>query len=135
MPLNVISNFAANVAHRHLSMSDAAATNSVAKLSAGTRVLTAKDGTDALDQLEEGLPDVILSDIEMPRMDGFEFVRNLRADERMREVPVIMITSRLADKHRDYAQKLGANEYLGKPYDEDELLRLIDRYVRAGATH
>jgi len=101
----------------------------------GYRVLTAKDGADALDQLEEGVPDVILSDIEMPRMDGFEFVRNLRADERMREVPVIMITSRLADKHRDYAQKLGANEYLGKPYDEDELLRLIDRYVRAGATH
>ena len=101
----------------------------------GYRVLTAKDGTDALDQLEEGLPDVILSDIEMPRMDGFEFVRNLRADERMRDVPVIMITSRLADKHREYAQKLGANEYLGKPYDEDELLRLIEQYIRNTTTH
>ncbi|MDX5362810.1 MAG: Hpt domain-containing protein [Pseudazoarcus pumilus] len=101
----------------------------------GYRVITAKDGTDALDQLEEALPDVILSDIEMPRMDGFEFVRNLRADERMRDVPVIMITSRLADKHREYAQKLGANEYLGKPYDEDELLRLLQQYVTPATTH
>jgi chemosensory pili system protein ChpA (sensor histidine kinase/response regulator) len=101
----------------------------------GYRVLTAKDGTDALDQLEEALPDVILSDIEMPRMDGFEFVRNLRADERTRDVPVFMITSRLADKHRDYADKLGANEYLGKPYDEEELLRLLQRYIDTGVTH
>ena len=101
----------------------------------GYRVLTAKDGTDALDQLEEALPDVILSDIEMPRMDGFEFVRNLRADERTRDVPVFMITSRLADKHRDYADKLGANEYLGKPYDEEELLRLLQRYINPAVTH
>lgn len=100
----------------------------------GYRVVTAKDGADALDQLEESLPDVILSDIEMPRMDGFEFVRNLRADERLRDVPVIMITSRLADKHREYAQKLGANEYLGKPYDEDELLRLLQQYIPATTT-
>lgn len=95
----------------------------------GYRVLTAKDGTDALDQLEDFVPDVILSDIEMPRMDGFDLVRNLRADERTREVPVIMITSRLADKHREYAEKLGANDYLGKPYDEDELLRLLRQYT------
>ncbi|MBA4743390.1 MAG: response regulator, partial [Azoarcus sp.] len=95
----------------------------------GYRVLTAKDGTDALDLLEEHIPDVILSDIEMPRMDGFDLVRNLRADERTREVPVIMITSRLADKHREYAEKLGANDYLGKPYDEDELLRLLRQYT------
>src|SRR5690606_33762364 len=101
----------------------------------GYRVVTAKDGADALDQLEESLPDVILSDIEMPRMDGFEFVRNLRADERLKEVPVIMITSRLADKHREYAQKLGANEYLGKPYDEDELLRLLQQYIPTTTTH
>ena len=99
----------------------------------GYHVITAKDGTDALDQLEEAIPDVILSDIEMPRMDGFELVRNLRADERTRDVPVIMITSRLADKHREYAQKLGANEYLGKPYDEDDLLRLIEQYIRVTA--
>lgn len=101
----------------------------------GYRVITAKDGADALDQLEESLPDVILSDIEMPRMDGFEFVRNLRADVRLKDVPVIMITSRLADKHREYAQKLGANEYLGKPYDEDELLRLLQQYIPTTTTH
>ena len=95
----------------------------------GYRVFTAKDGSDALDQLQETLPDVILSDIEMPRMDGFDFVRNLRADERTQDIPVVMITSRLADKHREYAAKLGANEYLGKPYDEDELLRLLQHYT------
>lgn len=91
----------------------------------GYRVITAKDGTDALEQLIETVPDVILSDIEMPRMDGFDLLRNLRADDRTQKVPVIMITSRLADKHREYAMSLGANHYLGKPYDEDELLGLI----------
>lgn len=91
----------------------------------GYRVITAKDGTDALEQLIETVPDVILSDIEMPRMDGFDLLRNLRADDRTREIPVIMITSRLADKHREYAMSLGASHYLGKPYDEDELLGLI----------
>lgn len=91
----------------------------------GYRVLTAKDGTDALEQLVETVPDVILSDIEMPRMDGFDLLRNLRADDHTREVPVIMITSRLADKHREYAMSLGASHYLGKPYDEDELLGII----------
>jgi len=65
---------------------------------------------------------VILSDIEMPRMDGFDLVRNIRADDRTGAIPVIMITSRLADKHRQYAMKVGANHYLGKPYEEDELL-------------
>ncbi|HRP98794.1 MAG TPA: response regulator, partial [Rhodocyclaceae bacterium] len=68
-------------------------------------------------------------DIEMPRMDGFDLVRNIRADTRTQAVPVIMITSRLADKHRDYAMKIGANHYLGKPYDEAELLALIERYT------
>jgi len=95
----------------------------------GYQVATAKDGADALEQLAENVPDIILSDIEMPRMDGFDLVRNLRADPRTRDIPVIMITSRLADKHRDYARKLGANEYLGKPYDEDELLALLRQYT------
>ena len=99
----------------------------------GYRVITAKDGTDALEQLIETVPDVILSDIEMPRMDGFDLLRNLRADDRTREIPVIMITSRLADKHREYAMSLGANHYLGKPYDEDELLGLIASLT--GAAH
>jgi chemosensory pili system protein ChpA (sensor histidine kinase/response regulator) len=64
---------------------------------------------------------VVLSDIEMPRMDGFDLVRNMRADSRLAKLPVIMITSRIAQKHRDYAEQLGVDHYLGKPYDEDLL--------------
>ncbi len=96
----------------------------------GYQVMLAKDGVDALEQLIEDLPDVILSDIEMPRMDGFDFVRNVRADERLRDLPVIMITSRTAEKHRNYAFEIGANHYLGKPYDEDELLALVAGYCK-----
>ncbi|THF63844.1 response regulator [Pseudothauera nasutitermitis] len=97
----------------------------------GYRVITAKDGVDALEKLLESVPDVVLSDIEMPRMDGFDLVRNIRADERTRAVPVIMITSRLADKHRRYAEEVGANHYLGKPYQEEELLALLAGYTGA----
>lgn len=96
----------------------------------GYQVMLAKDGVDALEQLVDDLPDVILSDIEMPRMDGFDFVRNVRADERLRDLPVIMITSRTAEKHRNYAFEIGANHYLGKPYDEDELLGLVASYCK-----
>jgi chemosensory pili system protein ChpA (sensor histidine kinase/response regulator) len=99
----------------------------------GYQVLLAKDGVDALEQLVDLAPDVILSDIEMPRMDGFDFVRNLRADDRLRDIPVIMITSRTADKHRNYALEIGANHYLGKPYDEEELLRLVAGYCGKSA--
>ncbi len=97
----------------------------------GYRVVTAKDGIDALEQLTEFLPDVILSDIEMPRMDGFDLLRSIRADARMHDIPVIMITSRLADKHRQYATELGANHYLGKPFAEDELFALLKEYTAA----
>lgn len=75
----------------------------------------------------------ILSDIEMPRMDGFELLRQIRADARTRHLPVVLITSRLAEKHQAHAMALGANAYLGKPYDEDELLRLLRRYREAAA--
>ncbi|MCL2875001.1 MAG: Hpt domain-containing protein [Betaproteobacteria bacterium] len=95
----------------------------------GYRVITAKDGVDAIESLMDNIPDVILSDIEMPRMDGFDLVRNIRADAKLKNVPIIMITSRLADKHRDYAMEIGANHYLGKPYQEEELLGLIANYV------
>ena len=96
----------------------------------GYRVLLAKDGLDAMERLGgEELPAVVLSDIEMPRMDGFDLVRNLRADARLAGLPVIMITSRIAQKHRDYAQQLGVDDYLGKPYDEEHLLGLIARYT------
>ena len=96
----------------------------------GYQVILAKDGVDALEQLIDEMPDVILSDIEMPRMDGFDFVRNVRADDRLKGLPVIMITSRTADKHRNYAHEIGANHYLGKPYDEDELLALVAGYCK-----
>ena len=97
----------------------------------GYRVTTAKDGLDALERLVEETPAVILSDIEMPRMDGFDFVRNVRADARFAPLPVIMITSRIAQKHREYAASLGVDHYLGKPYSEDELLALVARYAGA----
>ena len=101
----------------------------------GYRVLLAKDGLDALDKLGDELPAVVLSDIEMPRMDGFDLLRNIRSDARLAALPVIMITSRIAQKHRDHAAQLGANHYLGKPYSEDELLGLLGRYVPAAAVH
>jgi chemosensory pili system protein ChpA (sensor histidine kinase/response regulator) len=101
----------------------------------GYRVILAKDGLDALERLAEELPQVVLSDIEMPRMDGFDLVRNMRADVRLRDLPVIMITSRIAQKHRDYAAELGVNHYLGKPYSEEDLLGLLGRYTaKVGAT-
>jgi chemosensory pili system protein ChpA (sensor histidine kinase/response regulator) len=93
-------------------------------------VLTAKDGVDALEQLQQTLPDVMLVDIEMPRMDGFDLTRNVRADSRLKHIPIIMITSRTADKHRNYAKEIGVNVYLGKPYQEDELLRHIGGFVK-----
>lgn len=101
----------------------------------GYQVILAKDGVDALEQLIDVMPDVILSDIEMPRMDGFDLVRNIRADERLRALPMIMITSRTADKHRNYALEIGANHYLGKPYDEVELLELVAGYTQAHRVH
>ena len=97
----------------------------------GYRVALAKDGMDALEKLAEETPSLVLSDIEMPRMDGFDLVRNLRGDARWRELPVIMITSRIAQKHRDYAAELGVDHYLGKPYAEEDLLALVARYAAA----
>ncbi|WP_240635869.1 Hpt domain-containing protein [Caldimonas tepidiphila] len=96
----------------------------------GYRVALAKDGLEALERLAEERPAVVLSDIEMPRMDGFDLVRNMRADAGLAHLPVIMITSRIAQKHRDYAAELGVDHYLGKPYSEEELLGLIAQYCR-----
>ena len=96
----------------------------------GFEVATAKDGVDGLQQLQDIEPDIILLDIEMPRMDGFEFARNVRADAKTRDIPIIMITSRTADKHRNRAVELGVNEYMGKPYQEEQLLVLIRNYTK-----
>jgi chemosensory pili system protein ChpA (sensor histidine kinase/response regulator) len=100
----------------------------------GYDVVLAKDGVDALRQLQDARPDVMLVDIEMPRMDGFDLTRNVRASGSTRDIPIVMITSRTAEKHRSVAFEVGVNEYLGKPYQEDELLALIRRYLAERAT-
>ncbi|BCU05402.1 Hpt domain-containing protein [Allochromatium tepidum] len=92
-------------------------------------VLTAKDGVEALTLLDERIPDVVLLDVEMPRMDGYELTRHIRRSERLRNLPIIMITSRTGAKHRDYATQLGVNRYLGKPYQESQLLDEINALI------
>lgn len=99
----------------------------------GYRVSMAADGLQALERLQEERPTVVLSDIEMPRMDGFDLARNIRGDVRLSDLPIIMITSRIAEKHREHAKELGVDHYLGKPYAEDELLSLIRHYCSAEA--
>ena len=101
-------------------------------LRAGYQVLLAKDGVDALEQLVEARPDVMLVDIEMPRMDGFDLTRNIRADEKFNATPIVIITSRMADKHREYAMSLGVDVYLGKPYRDDELLAWVANFMTQG---
>ena len=94
----------------------------------GYRVTLAADGLQALERLQDERPSVVLSDIEMPRMDGFDLARNIRADPRLKDLPIVMITSRIAEKHRDHARELGVDHYLGKPYAEDELMSLVRHY-------
>ena len=93
----------------------------------GYVVETAKDGFEALQAVAERRPDVILLDIEMPKMDGFEFAKLMKGDTKTSDIPIIMITSRTADKHRQRAEELGVDAYLGKPYQEDELLEAIHK--------
>jgi chemosensory pili system protein ChpA (sensor histidine kinase/response regulator) len=88
-------------------------------------VFTAKDGVDAVEQLQDRIPDLMLLDIEMPRMDGYEVATHVRNDPRLKDVPIIMITSRTGDKHRQRAMDIGVNRYLGKPYQEADLVRNI----------
>jgi chemosensory pili system protein ChpA (sensor histidine kinase/response regulator) len=95
----------------------------------GFDVVTAKDGVDAMSLLQDRIPDIMLLDIEMPRMDGFELARHIRNDERLRHIPITMITSRTGDKHRERAMQLGVNHYLGKPFQEHELLKTIHRLI------
>jgi chemosensory pili system protein ChpA (sensor histidine kinase/response regulator) len=97
----------------------------------GYRVSMAADGLQALERLQEERPAVVLSDIEMPRMDGFDLARNIRADVRLNNLPIIMITSRIAEKHREHAKELGVDHYLGKPYSEEELMSLVRHYCAA----
>jgi len=88
-------------------------------------VAVARDGVEALEQLEERVPDLMLLDIEMPRMDGYELATAMRADARFKDVPIVMITSRSGDKHRQRAFEIGVQRYLGKPYQELDLMRNV----------
>lgn len=95
----------------------------------GARVLTAKDGVEALEQLQDHKPDAMLLDIEMPRMDGYELAGHMKNDSRLRSIPIIVITSRTGEKHRARADQIGIDRYLGKPYQEVELLEAIQSLV------
>ena len=92
-------------------------------------MVTAKDGLDALEQMEERVPDLMLLDIEMPRMDGYELATEMKQSVRLRQVPIVMITSRTGDKHRQRAFDIGVNRYLGKPYQEADLLRNVNELL------
>ncbi len=96
--------------------------------------ITAKDGVDAVARLQDRVPDAILLDIEMPRMDGYEFATLMRNDERFRGVPIVMITSRTGDKHRERALQIGVDRYLGKPYQEAELLTALRELIAQSRT-
>ena len=93
------------------------------------QVVTAKDGVDAVSQLQDIKPDIMLLDIEMPRMDGYEVASHVRNDDRLKDLPIIMITSRTGAKHREKAMEIGVNKYLGKPYQEDELMENINDLI------
>jgi chemosensory pili system protein ChpA (sensor histidine kinase/response regulator) len=93
-------------------------------------VITAKDGLDAVEKLQEKVPDLMLLDIEMPRMDGYELATYMRNDARLKEVPIIMVTSRTGEKHRQRALEIGVERYLGKPYQEADLLRHVQEILR-----
>ena len=95
----------------------------------GIEVILAKDGVDATNQLQEFMPDLMLLDIEMPRMDGFEVASFVRNDERLKNLPIIMITSRTGSKHKEKAMEIGVNQYLGKPFQEDDLVNNINEIL------
>ncbi|HET9122108.1 MAG TPA: response regulator, partial [Acidiferrobacteraceae bacterium] len=98
----------------------------------GMDVMVAKDGIDALEQLREQKPDVMLVDIEMPRMDGYELTRTVRGDTVLQGIPIIMITSRAGNKHRDHAVRLGVDIYMSKPYQEEQLVANIEDLIARG---
>jgi chemosensory pili system protein ChpA (sensor histidine kinase/response regulator) len=89
-------------------------------------VMVARDGLEAIEKMAEQVPDLVLLDIEMPRMDGYEVAQNMKADARLKDVPIMMITSRTGEKHRQRAFELGVERYLGKPYQEFELMRQVN---------
>lgn len=100
----------------------------------GYEVLVAKDGLDAMQILQETTPDAILTDIEMPRMDGFGLARNIRDDIRTAQTPLVMISSRTADKHQNLAKEIGVDAFFGKPVQDDELINKVNELIKAKST-
>ena len=96
----------------------------------GFNAIVAKDGVDALQVLQETIPDLMLLDIEMPRMDGFEVAKHIRSSSRLKHIPIVMITSRTGDKHRQHALSIGVDDYVGKPYQEEALLKIMQGLLR-----
>jgi chemosensory pili system protein ChpA (sensor histidine kinase/response regulator) len=96
----------------------------------GIDVVLAKDGVDATNQLQDSIPDLMLLDIEMPKMDGFEVASYVRNDERLKDIPIIMITSRTGAKHKEKAMEIGVDQYLGKPFQEEELVKDINSILK-----
>jgi chemosensory pili system protein ChpA (sensor histidine kinase/response regulator) len=94
------------------------------------RVVTAKDGLEAIGVLQDHRPDIILLDVEMPRMDGYEFAKHVRNNPDTADVPIVMITSRVSDKHKARAIEVGVNDYLGKPYQERQLLEAVRHQLK-----
>ena len=103
----------------------------------GFTVALAKDGIDAIEILQEMTPDLMLLDIEMPRMDGFEVATQVRHNRRLKHLPIIMITSRTGEKHRERAFEIGVNDYMGKPFQEKQLLEKIESLLdkKVSLTH
>jgi chemosensory pili system protein ChpA (sensor histidine kinase/response regulator) len=104
---------------------------------AGWKVISAEDGLDALEMLHgsQRLPDLILTDVEMPRMNGYELIVSIKKNERLNQIPVVFITSLSDAKYRDKAVELGVSEYLSKPFDEAELTRVIKHLVKHSVPH
>jgi chemosensory pili system protein ChpA (sensor histidine kinase/response regulator) len=100
----------------------------------GFNVAVAKDGIDAIEILQDMTPDMILLDIEMPRMDGFEVATQVRHNSRLKQIPIIMITSRTGEKHRERALEIGVNDYMGKPFQEKELLDKMQKLLGEGVS-
>ena len=94
-------------------------------------IATAQDPFVAAQKLRKATPDVMLLDVEMPRMDGYELAGHIRNEDDIRDLPIIMITSRTGRKHKDKALSLGVNQYLGKPYQEGELMEDIQALLTA----
>jgi len=107
--------------------------HSVARLveGKGWKQQQAIDGIDALAKLETFMPDVIILDIEMPRMNGYEFKSNVNNNEQLKDIPVVMLTSRTSEKHQQKARELGIQHYMTKPYQEEVFIRLLEN-IRSG---